>query len=298
MTSKDASQSASPMLPGPAPVVVGVDGSAHADRAVGWAADDAFRRRLPLRLVHVVERGPYDIPRFAAPKQPDTMIANGWRALAEAEQTARRRQPTVEISADLIEGNLTRVLCDQAAGATEIVLGSRGLGGFAGALLGSVSTHVAGHAHGPVIVVRPGDGEVHREVVVGVDDSPQCEPALAYAFEQARLRGCVLRALHAWQLPVHAFAPEIPYDMDEIRRSQHRMVQDRLDAWREKFPGVTVVEVVHSAHPVDALVDASAGADLVVVGSRGMGAVGSVVLGSVSRGVLHHARCPVAVVRS
>ncbi|MET8336355.1 universal stress protein [Streptosporangium canum] len=283
---------------GSSPVVVAVDGSADADRAVRWAADDAFRRRSPLRIVHVVERGSYDIHRFAAPERPDTMVMNGRKVLAEAEQTARRRQPSVEVSTELVEGNLTRSLCDQAAGATAIVLGSRGLGGFAGALLGSVSTHVAGHAHGPVVVVRPGDEEVRREVVVGVDDSPQCEPALAYAFEQARLRGCALRAVHAWQLPVHAFAPEASYDMDEIRQAQHRVVQERLAAWQEKFPEVEVVEDVHSAHPVDALTNASTRADLVVVGSRGRGAVSSILLGSVSRGVLHHAHGPVAVVRS
>ncbi|WP_051866236.1 universal stress protein [Streptosporangium roseum] len=299
MSSNDTSQPVGPDAhEGSSPIVVAVDGSADADRAVRWAADDAFRRRSPLRIVHVVERGPYDIHRFAAPERPDTMVMNGRKVLAEAEQTARKRQPSVEVSTELLEGNLTRTLCDQAAGATAIVVGSRGLGGFAGALLGSVSTHVAGHAHGPVVVVRPGDEEVHREVVVGVDDSPQCEPALAYAFEQARLRGCALRAVHAWQLPVHAFAPEVSYDMDEIRQAQHRVVQERLAAWQEKFPEVEVVEAVHSAHPVDALTSASTRADLVVVGSRGRGAVGSIVLGSVSRGVLHHAHCPVAVVRS
>jgi nucleotide-binding universal stress UspA family protein len=112
------------------------------------------------------------------------------------------------------------------------------------------------------------------------------------------LRGCVLRAVHAWQLPVHAFASEISYDLEEIRRFHRRVAHDRLAAWREKFPEVAVVEDVRSAHPVNALSDASTRADLVVVGSRGMGLIGSALLGSVSRGVLHHAHCPVAVVRS
>ncbi|GAA3507642.1 nucleotide-binding universal stress UspA family protein [Streptosporangium album] len=297
MTSTDTYQPVPDARDGSSTVVVGVDGSADADRAVRWAADDASLRRLPLRIVHVVERGPYDIPRFATPSQPDTLIVNGREVLLEAERMARARQPSVEVGTELIEGSPVAVLREQAENATEIVLGSRGLGGFAGALVGSVSAHVAGHAHGPVVVVRLGGEETHREVVVGVDDSPQCEPALAYAFEQARLRGCALRAVHAWQLPVHAFAPEISYNMDEIRHTQHQMVKDGLSAWQEKFPEVKVVQDVHSAHPVDALEDASTRADLVVVGSRGMGAVGSVLLGSVSRGVLNHARCPVAVVR-
>ncbi|MFG1755064.1 universal stress protein [Streptosporangium sandarakinum] len=295
MSSNDTARPA----PGAAgPVIVAVDGSPDAARAVRWAADDAFRRRLPLRLVHVVERGPYDIPRFSAPEWPGTLVVSGRRVLEEAENQARARQPTLEVTTELIEGSRTRSLCEQAADAAQIVLGSRGLGGFASALLGSVSTYVAGHVRCPVVVVRPGGEEYRREVVVGVDDSPQSDPALAYAFEQARARGCPLRAVHAWQLPVHAFAPDVTYDMDEVRRYQDRMVREKLTAWREKLPEVQVIEDVSSAHPVDALVEASADADLVVVGSRGMGTIGSAILGSVSRGVLHHARCPVAVVRA
>lgn len=298
MSQKDAGQPVSGTQDAPSPIVVAVDGSAEAERAVCWAADDAFRRRLPLRIVHVVERGPYDIPRFSAPEWPGSLVASGRKVLTVAERAARERRPSVEVTIELVEGTTVGVLRDQAAGAAEIVLGSRGLGGFTGALMGSVSTYVATHTHGPVIVVRPGGEEARGEIVVGVDDSPQSEPALAYAFEQARLRGAVLRAVHAWQLPVHAFAPEISYDMDEIRQAQHRVVSQRLGAWQEKFPEVTVVEDVQSAHPVDALTDASARADLVVVGSRGMSSVGAALLGSVSRGVLHHAHCPVAVVRS
>ncbi|MET9068235.1 universal stress protein [Streptosporangium sandarakinum] len=298
MSSNDTGRPVPGAAGGSAPVIVAVDGSPDAARAVRWAADDAFRRRLPLRLVHVVERGPYDIPRFSAPEWPGTLVVSGRRVLEEAENQARARQPTLEVTTELIEGSRTRSLCEQAADAAQIVLGSRGLGGFTSALLGSVSTYVAGHVRCPVVVVRPGGEEHRREVVVGVDDSPQSDPALAYAFEQAKARGCPLRAVHAWQLPVHAFAPDVTYDMDEVRRYQDRMVREKLTAWREKLPEVQVIEDVSSAHPVDALVEASADADLVVVGSRGMGTIGSAILGSVSRGVLHHARCPVAVVRA
>jgi nucleotide-binding universal stress UspA family protein len=92
--------------------------------------------------------------------------------------------------------------------------------------------------------------------------------------------------------------PEIVHDMAGIRREQHRTVTGRLAPGRERFPEVDVVLEVTCGYPVAVLADASTRADLLVVGSRGLGAVGSTVLGSVSRGVLHHARCPVAVVRS
>ncbi|MFD0890507.1 universal stress protein, partial [Streptosporangium algeriense] len=126
-------------------VVVAADGSAGAKDAVEWAVDDAFRRNAPLRIVHVVERGPYDIPRFSTLEWPGPLVLNGRRVLDEAERAARGRRPSVEVSTELIEGDPIRSLTEQAAGAVEVVLGSRGLGGFTGALLGSVSTRVAVH---------------------------------------------------------------------------------------------------------------------------------------------------------
>jgi nucleotide-binding universal stress UspA family protein len=278
-------------------IVVGVDGSPASLAAVEWATDDAVRARVRLRIVFVLDRYPYEIAKFPNPDLDDQLARNAARILDKAEQTARACHPGIAVTSEVVEGRPAEALREQAAGAAELVVGTRGMGGFAGAILGSVSMHVAGHAPGAVVVVRRPPETTRGEVVVGLDDSPACRPALAYAFAQARLRGSTLRALHAWQVPVHAFAPEISYDMDEIRTAQYAVVAGLLDTWREEYPDVKVIEDVHSAHPVEALADASAGADLLVVGSHGRGAIGSVVLGSVSRGVLHHAQCPVAVVR-
>jgi nucleotide-binding universal stress UspA family protein len=149
-----------------------------------------------------------------------------------------------------------------------------------------------------VVVVHGERQPACGQIVVGVDDSTACEPALAYAFEQARLRGATLRALYAWQLPVNVLVPQVSYGMDEARTAPHQVVTDRLEAFRKEYPQVRVVEDVRCADPVDALTKASAEADLLVVGSHGRGAVAAALLGSVSRGVLHHARCAVAVVRA
>ncbi|MFF4618796.1 universal stress protein [Nonomuraea jabiensis] len=279
-------------------IIVGADGSVNSRAALEWAADDAFRMREPLRIVHAVDRSPYQIRKHPDDTFMDALQREGQRILREAEELVRERQPTVEVTTEAIEGPPAEVLRGQADDATEVVVGSRGLGGFAGALLGSVSMHVAGQVNCPVVVMRGEQRPVWQEVVVGVDDSPQCEPALAYAFERAKLRGSALRVVHAWQLPVHAFAPEIVYDMDEIRTAQHEVVRDRVKIFSGDYPEVKVVEDVQSAHPVEALTQASERADLLVVGSHGRGAVGSMLLGSVSRGVLHHAHCPVAVVRA
>ncbi|WP_433380726.1 universal stress protein [Streptosporangium sp. CA-115845] len=279
-------------------IIVGADGSSNATAAIEWAADVAARMSLPLRIVTAVQRWPNDIPKFPAPEWEDAVTESSQKVLAAAEETARSRQPGIEVTTTLIEGPPSLVLREQGKEATELVVGTRGLGGFAGALIGSVSVHVAGHVHCPVVVVRPGQAGAHGEITVGLDDSDACEPALAYAFEQARLRGSTLRALYAWQVPVHIYAPEIVYDMDEFRAAHDKVVTDRLAGWRERYPEVKVIEDVRRAHPVEALSDASDTCDLLVVGSHGRGALGSLFLGSVSRGVLHHARCSVAVVRS
>ncbi|WP_424532041.1 universal stress protein [Sphaerisporangium viridialbum] len=280
-------------------IVVGTDGSVSAAAAVEWAVDDATRKKVPLHIVSVVEHWPYSIARYPAPPDAGDMLVHAAeRILADAAARALRHRPEATVTTEMIEGYPATVLCDQEKDAAQIVVGSRGLGGFAGAMLGSVSGHVAGRAHCPVVVVRPDAEAAHGEIVVGVDDSAECEPALAYAFEQALLRGATLRALHAWLSPRHGYIPGIPYDMDDVRRAQHQLLAQRLATLGGRYPRVTVIEDVQCAHPVDALTQASKRADLVVVGSHGRGTVGALLLGSVSRALLHHSSCPVAVVRS
>ncbi|MET8868111.1 universal stress protein [Nonomuraea sp. NPDC004580] len=299
-------------------VIVGTDGSAPAAAAVGWAADDAVRKRAELRIVHALDRGPYAITGVAVPapyviagadvpELDEALRRAAAKVLEEAEAVARARQPEVPVTTRVVDGTPAAVLMDQARDADDLVVGDRGLGGFTRALLGSVTMKVAGQAPCPVVVVR--DGPVDRtgdrtgertggstgEIAVGVDGSESCEPAIAYAFEQAALRGATLHLVHAWEVPVHAFAPEISYDADEVRAARQELVRARTERWQAAHPEVPTVMDIRCAHPVDALTTTPY--DLVVVGSHGRGAIGALLLGSVSRGVLHHARGTVAVVR-
>ncbi|MFD1546041.1 universal stress protein [Nonomuraea guangzhouensis] len=279
-------------------IVVGVDGSVPGFDAVAWAADDAFRMRVPLRSVCVVETWAYRVSQTPSPEWDEVLIENARKVLAEAEELARERQPTVEVSTEVIKGTpAAAVLREQAGDAIELVVGSRGLGGFAGAMLGSVSMNVAGQVPVPVVVVRPRAAVKHGEIVVGLDGSPACEPALAYAFRQAELRGSTLRAVYAWALPF-ALAAGFSCDFEALREAQQGVAKEQLTPWRERYPNVKVIADVRCAHPVDALAAAGDRADLLVVGSHGRTAIGSIILGSVSRGVLHHAHCTVAVVRA
>ncbi|GAA3089670.1 universal stress protein [Nonomuraea salmonea] len=291
-------------------VIVGTDGSAPAAAAVEWAADDALRKRAELRIVHALDRGPYAITGVAVPgpyviagadvpELDEALRRAAAKVLEAAEATARARRPEVPVTTRVVDGTPAAVLMDQARDADELVVGDRGLGGFTRALLGSVTMKVAGQAPCPVVVVRdgPGDrtGDGTGEIAVGVDGSESCEPAIAYAFEQAALRGATLHLVHAWEVPVHAFAPEISYDADEVRAAKQELVRARTERWQAEHPEVPTVMDIQCAHPVDALT--ATPCDLMVVGSHGRGAIGALLLGSVSRGVLQHARGTVAVVR-
>ncbi|MEU8151263.1 universal stress protein [Nonomuraea sp. NPDC048901] len=271
-------------------IVVGVDGSEPATAAVRWAAADARRRGLALRIVHVCEQWPYGLAAFSAEYCAGTLDA--------AADQARELAEGVEVTTELHTGNLVDELIGESAAADSLVLGSRGLGGFSGMLLGSVGTAVAGHAWGPVVIVRGPGQEEHGRIVVGYDGSEDSEFAMQYAIEQARVRHARLHLLYAWQLPL--FSPyAAAYDSLLENAFQHevRTAGERVNPWREKYPDIEITDEQLCEHPAGALIKASTTADLVVVGSRGLGGFASAVLGSVSRAVLHHATCPVAVVR-
>lgn len=266
-------------------IVVAVDGSAASQAAVDWAATDARRRGRALKVVHVCER---------AGGQREYCE----RALAAAVDRARAILPESEVTSALISGHPVEKLVAESATADSIVLGSRGLGGFAGLVVGSVSLLVAGHATGPVVVMRGTAPVEHGEVVLGFDGSRPAEAAAEYAYEQARARGARLRAVYAWQMP-----PTEPYAVGyggavaSAFKSETGAMREALTPWREKYQDVQTIDDDVCDHPVSALIKASRGADLVVVGSRGLGGFASAVLGSVSHGVLHHVEGPVAVVR-
>ncbi|MER5323795.1 universal stress protein [Streptosporangium roseum] len=280
-------------------VVVGVDGSPSSQAAVEWATDDAVRRGCALRIVYVCEPWVYDIPLQTPPGFRDSVTEYCQGVLATAARLARERAPGTEVNVVLETGRPVEILRREAQDAEQVVLGSRGRGGFTGLLLGSVSLALAGHVAAPVVVVRGAQERIHGEVVVGFDGSAHAAEALEYAFEEAARRGARLHAIHAWQMPVLGqgatlYAPLV----EEILATEERVAADTLRPWREKYPQVEVKETVVCGHPVAVVCEASEAADLAVVGSRGLGRLGSAVLGSVSHGVLHHARCPVAVVRA
>jgi len=284
-------------------IVVGVDGSECALQAVRWAAAEAVRRHLPLRLVSA-----YTWPSGRLVGDTGLAIDNrrirrdaADEQLAAAARTAATVAPALEVEQMPVDGLPEQVLEAESVDAALAVLGDRGLGRLTGLLIGSVSVALATHARCPVVVIRgpePDTAAPRTEpVVVGVDETPAGGAAVAFAFEAAALRGVPLVAVHTWQDQLIDPRMVTLLDFDAIAAREQQVLAERLAGWSEKYPDVSVRRLVVRDRAAHALMEESSAAQLLVVGSRGRGGLAGMLLGSVSRAVLHHAHCPVAVVR-
>lgn len=283
-----------------APIVVGVDGSRTALEAVRWAACESRHRDTGLRLVDAV--GMMPAPRPGDPRvgvrYREALLDEAADAVGAAAALAQRTVPGTDVVTEVVTGEPVASLVAESGRAPLVVLGNRGVGGVAAVLAGSVAVALAAHAYCPVVVVRgsANGGPVPMEgpVVVGADGSVDGAAALGFAFEAAAARRVQLVAVHAWRDTV---ADRVSPPPGGEAAFQEENLAEWLAAWRARFPDVDVQRVVARDRPGRALLDRSAGAQLVVVGSRGRGALAGLVLGSVSQALLHHATCPVAVVR-
>ncbi|MEU7918413.1 universal stress protein [Micromonospora zamorensis] len=285
-----------------AAVVVGVDGSEPALRAVRLAATEAARRQRPLRVVHGFIWPLLHVPVSPAPDAPP---GGGLRhqaeelveaAVAEAEATV----PGLSISGEIIDGEAAAVLVGESPTAALIVLGDRGLGGFSALVVGSVAVQVAAYADCPVLVAR-GEQRPDEPVLVAVDGSAASRQAADFAAETAVSRGVPLVAMHAYRHPGSSGPGDMQplvYDEAKLHGEQDRMLAEWLSGLTEQHPTVRLTCRVVRGRPGAVLAEASRSAQLVVAGGQGRGEVSGLLLGSVSQSLLHHAHCPVAVVRA
>lgn len=284
------------------PVVVGVDGSDHGLTALRWAAREARRRSAPLWVVHAFDLLLTEVFALEEPSYVAAERRAAEKILASAVEQARQVAGDIEVRPVLDIGTASTVLLARSAQAELVVLGSRGRGEFAGLLLGSTSLQVATHASCAAVVIRSTPegvpGPSAGRIVVGTDGSPQSERALRFAFEQAHERGVGVTVVRAWLEPTLYISPIPVPEWRRLEAQEQEALHESVARWSEKYPGIDVVAKSVVADPAKALVDESAGAELLVVGSHGRGGFAGLLLGSVSHAALHHARCPVAVVRS
>ncbi|MGW6907072.1 universal stress protein [Streptomyces sp. NPDC054940] len=288
------------------PVLAGIDGSERSSAAADWAAWEAASRGVPLRLVH------------ASPPLPGTVLPGpaldrlhhvGARMLQRVVTDLRDRYPDVEVRGEQTDEAPAAALLAAARDAGLLVVGTRGTGGFDGLAVGSVALRVVAAATCPVVLVpqRPGAfGEglpaAHGapQVVVGFDGHHPVGEVADFAFSVAEARGARLRVVQAWAFPAEAVSPTTLVVTEEDRATwedqEVLQLSDELRAWREKYPRVTVRTDVVLLHPAEALLNTSRDAALLVVGRRTDPQAAEGRLGPVTHAVLHHARCPVAVV--
>ncbi|WP_049576238.1 universal stress protein [Nonomuraea sp. SBT364] len=267
-------------------IVVGVDGSRAGLEAAEWAAGEALLRGVPLLLAHAMTRWAVETGEGRLAEVAAWMREGGRSVLQAARERAGRDLPEAAVRTTLLAGDPREALISAGRDAELLVLGSHGIGGVRGMLVGSVAHGVAGRAPCDVVLVRELPSSPRQEIVAGVDDSEASARVLDFAFAEARLRGCRLRVVHAWNRPG-------PFDDGE-----RPVLREVLAGPRERHPGVPVIEEAVRAHPVEALRQAATGAELLVAGSRGRGTLAGMVLGSVSQALLQHAPCPLVVVRA
>ncbi|MFE7232379.1 universal stress protein [Streptomyces sp. NPDC002405] len=294
------------------PVIVGVDGSAESLAAVEWAAREAVRRDRPLRMVHA---------RNWTRRQTESEPANtaqqhlARRTLRLAEEHIRGSVPDVQLTDEQVEGPATAALLKATEQAELLVLGSRGLSGFTGVLVGSVAQGVIATAPRPVVLVRAGEeaedehfpaddggpstGTGFRDVVLGIDLADACDEVIKFAFEAARLRHARLRVVYAWQPPsaISLGPGDIGLINDPAQAEEWRnFLSALLRVWRDKYPDTEVLETVVEGKASTVLVRAASAASLLVVGRRLSERPTVPRVGPVTHAAVHHVRCPLAVV--
>jgi nucleotide-binding universal stress UspA family protein len=270
------------------PIAVGTDGAPPSEAAVRWAAAEAAGRGVPLRIVYA-----YDQPGDPA----EQLLAGA--VLDAAARQAREAAPAAEVWAEAVCGDPAPVLLalDDVG---LVVLGHRGRGGFLSLALGSVGRQVAAHATVPVVVVRGHAGAARGPIVAGVDESAAAEEVLDAAFTAAARHGCPLTVVHAYRAPTPLWAGAMPTfadGSDTLDATAEEQLDRRLAPWRARYPRVEAEAVVSADEAGVVLAAVSHRARLVVVGSRCHRAAANALLGSTGLHLLHHAGCPVLVVR-
>ncbi|HHU40635.1 MAG TPA: universal stress protein [Propionibacterium sp.] len=288
-------------------IVVGTDLSGRAQGAVEWAADRAAARGVPLMIVLA-------LPEVPIPKRSrlfDAMVTGDYRGyleenarhkLVELSEQARAAYPDLVVETHIEQGLGSYVLAQASKKALLVVVGARGANAPVKVrALGGTADAVVAHAHGPVAVITDhGSPNPDGPVVVGVDDSPESDAALALAADEAALRGVKLRAIHAWDVAPWMMGPmgvTAMQSLPPVSRLKER-IEEIVEPIVEGHPGLDVDIEVLEARPSAALAEASHGASVLVVGSRGLGGFTGLLLGSTSKEVLRDADCPVIVTRA
>lgn len=300
----------------PTKILLATDGSAEAERAARMAKSLSERLDSELHVVYVEPLpGPYAFPETAVvdPAYRDTVRkrAEGDAGEKLLEEVEKVRGMGGEIAgshaaAGRPDAEIVRVAEELPAGL--VVVGSRGLGGVRRALLGSVSSSVVRHARGSVLVVRGEGGQASADpagpIVLAVDGSEQAKMATQAAAELSAGTGSEVHVIYVQPSPErlyghHLYSEEIKESLLEQARTEARAFLDEQAEAVGSGGGSVAQTYLATGRPDEEIIELAEeiGAGTVVIGSRGLEGIRRALLGSVSESVLHHAHCPVMVVR-
>jgi nucleotide-binding universal stress UspA family protein len=284
-------------------ILVGVDGSPESEAAIRWATIEAIMRERPLTLMHAIPPIVVSWPvAYLESSFTESQEANAREVIEQAQKTiqasAGSSRPPI-VHTELRHIGAASALVSASRDAYITVAGSRGMGALGGAMLGSVSSGLVYHGHGPIAIIHAEESQapdITSPVLLGVDGSPASEDATALAFDEASRRGVELVALHAWSDV--GVIPLLGMDWHKYEDEGHAVLAERLAGWQERYPDVHVQRRIVCDQPARWLIDESQQAQLVVVGSHGRGGFTGMMLGSVGSKVARAAKAPVIVVRS
>ncbi|BAW09835.1 universal stress protein [Nocardia seriolae] len=271
-------------------VIVAVDESAGS--AVAWAARTAAVHHAPLHLLRVLEITPdqgLGLGTTITSEDYERLEEHGRWLLEAAAAEAAEVDPNLTVTTELATGAIIPTLLERTRSARMLVSGARGLGALRRALLGSVSAVLARRSHCPFVVVRDGvslpPDLPTRPILVGVDGTKISEPAIAAALDEAAARGVAVIALHA----------EGASDDPEMDALDDYVLAESLAGWQERYPNIRIDRETTHASPERSLLDLSAAAQLLVVGTRGRGGFTGKVFGSTSQSLLLSVQTPIMI---
>ncbi|WP_405566844.1 universal stress protein [Streptomyces sp. NBC_01167] len=291
------------------PITAGVDGSPESLAAAGWAAREAQRRHAPFRIVHAWEWSPH--PSVTVPADAGQ---RHWahRILREALDHLRLQYPDLHVDDQQVPVLPSAALHDASAESDLLVLGSRGISGFTGYLVGSVALQVVARAECPVVLVRaeqrsqdehipaadgrPSTVTPYRDVVIGIDLDQPCDEVIEFAYEAARVRGAAVRLVHSYRPPTLYAVGTGEISGPELAADREHSLEGLIRQWHDKYPDITTTGTANQGRAASHLLRSSQDACLLVLGRRRLrGHIGAHI-GPVTHAAMHHAPCPVAVV--
>lgn len=278
----------------PRRIVVGVDSSGNALHAALWAARQGRDLGVPVQLVHALDLGATSVYSEAA-GFTKARRDEGAQLLGRVAKAVREQVPGSLVDTELSELAAPQTLVALSNESTLMVTGTRGHGGFAGMLLGSVSLKLAAHARGPVVVVR-GDvpSEPYNEIVLGVEPD-QAEPPIRFAYATASVFGATLTVVRAWW-PRAPYGGYILPDAETTEREQITDTEALIEAVQKQYPHVKTSVLAMRGNAVPMLIEAAHDARLLVIGAHRRRSPLSVGAGYVTQGLLSHSLTPVAVI--